>query len=355
VRATNQHTHFRYVNQAVGIFVILTVIVFAVAFLFSGQVREWLDPGARIKVILPSDGLFGLSEGADVEILGTTAGKVLRIVINPDQQIHAEVRIKSDMKAFVRRDSSAIIRKRFGLAGDSFLDISRGFEAPLDWKFAVINASANRVPTESLSDILNEIRTKAFPVIDDTRQAIRTLLTVLQEMQNPEGNMQQLIGNLKTVSGKIVRGEGAIGRLLGEEEMMDDLMELIGRLNQNIDHFDPLLDDLSTAVGNIAKISTKINEQSKDLPEISLKLKELLVSVKTVMEDLSRTTPQLPRIAENVGDATDNVPVLMLQTQQVLAELEQLIKQLQSSWLIGSKSGEKRPTSARISPLEVRP
>ena len=352
---TYQHTRFRYANQAVGIFVILTLIVFATAFLFSGQVREWLDPGLRIKVILPSDGLFGLSEGADVEILGTKAGTVLRIVIHPDQQIHADVKIQSEMKPFVRRDSTAVIRKRFGVAGDSFIDISRGSGAPLDWEFAVINASADRIPTESIGDILNDLRTKASPVIDDTQQAIRTLLTVLQEMQNPEGNIQQLLANLKTVSGRIARGEGAIGRLLEEEQMMDDLIGLIERLNQNIDHFDPLFKDLSVAVGNIAKISTRINEQSKDLPEITRKLKELLVFVKDVMEDLSRTTPQLPRIAENVSDATNNVPVLMLQTQQVLAELEQLIKQLQSSWLIGSKSGEKRPTNTRLSPLEVRP
>jgi hypothetical protein len=45
----------------------------------------------------------------------------------------------------------------------------------------------------------------------------------------------------------------------------------------------------------------------------------------------------------------------MLQTQQVMAELEQLLKQLQSSWLLGGKTGEKRPTNTRISPLKVGP
>jgi hypothetical protein len=74
-----------------------------------------------------------------------------------------------------------------------------------------------------------------------------------------------------------------------------------------------------------------------------------------VIDDLSRTTPQLPRIAENMGDATDSIPVLMLQTQQVMAELEQLLKQLQSSWLLGGKAGQKSRVSTRISPLEVRP
>jgi phospholipid/cholesterol/gamma-HCH transport system substrate-binding protein len=355
VSLTNQHTRFRYANQAVGVFVILSVCAFGAAFLFSGQVREWLDPGERLKVILPSDGLFGLSEGAVVEILGTKAGKVRRIVINPDQQMHADVQIQSDMTAFVRRDSTAVIRKRYGVAGDSFLDISRGFGEPLDWELAVINASADRAPTESIGEILDEVRTKVFPVIEDTRQAIRIFLAVVQELKDPEGDMQQLLGNLNTVSGKLARGEGAVGRLLGDEKMMDDVLALVNRLNQSVSRVDPLFDDLEVTIGNVAKISANINEQSKNLPEITLKLKELLVSVQAVMDDLSRATPQLPRIAENVSNATSTVPVLMLQTQQVMAELEQLIKQLQSHWLLGGNTGEKRPTNTRISPLEVRP
>ena len=352
---TYQQTHFRYANQAVGVIVILTVIVFGAAFLFSGQIREWLDPGERIKVLLPADGLFGLSDGAEVEILGTTAGQVLRIVINPDQQMHADVQIKSDMKSFVRRDSSAVIRKRFGVAGYSFLDISRGFGEPLDWKFAVIKASADRAPTESIGEILDEVRTRVFPVIDDTQQAMRLLLAVVENLQDPQGDMQQLFANLNTVSGRIARGEGVVGRLLAEEKMMDDVAVLVDQLNKNMARFGPLLDDLAATIGNVAKISAKVNQQSNDLPELTHRLKELLVTVQALMEDFSRTTPQLPRIAENMRDATDNVPVLMIQTQQVMAELEQLIKQLQASWLLGGKTGEKRLTHSRISPLEVRP
>jgi phospholipid/cholesterol/gamma-HCH transport system substrate-binding protein len=355
VSLTYQHARFRYANQAVGAFVVLAVIIFGAAFLFSGQVREWLKPGERIKVILPSEGLFGLSEGAEVEILGTTAGKVLRIVINPDQQIHAEVQIQSDMKAFVRRDSTAIIRKRYGVAGDSFLEILRGSGEPLDWEFAVINASTGRDPTESIGKILDELRTKIFPIIDETQQAIRVFLTVVQGLQDPERYMQQLLANLNTISGKISRGEGTVGRLLSEDTLIKEVEALISRLNENIARLEPLFNTLETTVGNVSEISAKINKQSKDLPEVTLKLKEVLVSVKAVMDDLSRTTPQLPGIAKNMGDATDSIPVLMLQTQQVMAELEQLLKQLQSSWLLGGKTGEKRPTNTRISPLKVGP
>jgi phospholipid/cholesterol/gamma-HCH transport system substrate-binding protein len=102
-------------------------------------------------------------------------------------------------------------------------------------------------------------------------------------------------------------------------------------------------------------MTCKINKQSGDLPVITKRLKGLLVSVQSVMTDLSQATPQLPGIAKNMNDATDSIPVLMLQTQQAMAELEQLLKQLQSSWLLGGKAGQKSRVSTRISPLEVRP
>jgi len=329
--------------------------MFAVSFMFSGRVRQWLNPGARLKVILPSAGLFGLSEGAVVEILGTKAGQVRRIVIDPQQQMYADVQIQNNMKGFVRSDSSAVIRKRFGVAGDSFLDISRGFKAPLDWEYAVITATADRAPTESVGELLEELRSKIFPMIDDTQSVISALLEVVKQIQNPQGDLQQFLVNINTISGKISRGEGLVGRLLFEEKLVDDIEQMVVLLKNSMQRLDPLLDNLETTSGNVSQISTRINEQTGDLPEIIHSLKEALVSVQAVMNDLSRATPQLPRIAANVGQATDSVPVLLLQAQQVMAELESLIKQLQSNWLLGGSAPGTQQTPSRISPAEVNP
>jgi hypothetical protein len=73
------------------------------------------------------------------------------------------------------------------------------------------------------------------------------------------------------------------------------------------------------------------------------------------MKDLSQTTPQLPKIIKNVGDTSETLPVFVLQVQQVMVELERLIKQLQTSWLLGGTSREDSQPAARLSPLEVRP
>ena len=344
---------YRYANQLVGVFVLLTVLIFSVAFLFSGRVRQWIDPGARLKVILPSDGLFGLAEGAAVEILGTRAGEVRRIVIDPKQQMYADVQIQGNMKPFVRKDSTAVIRKRFGVAGDSYLHISRGFAAPLDWEFAVIPATADRAPTESVGEILNELRAKIFPMINDTQLAIRSLLAVVEDMRDPEGNLQQLLTNANTITGKISQGEGLLGRLLFEEKLVDDIESIVVELNKNLKRLGPIVDGLEVTVENVSLISDRVGEQTDNLPEITRNLKDVLASTQAVMKDLSRTTPQLPGIAESVGQAAGSVPVLLIQSQQVMDELEVLIKQLQSHWLLGGGGARKVETSTRISPLEV--
>jgi phospholipid/cholesterol/gamma-HCH transport system substrate-binding protein len=267
--------------------------------------------------------------------------------------MYADVQIQSNMMPFVRKDSTAVIRKRFGVAGDSFIHISRGFETPLDWEFAVIQASAERAPTESVGEILVELRSKLIPMIDDTQTAIRTMLAVVEEMKDPQGNLQQLMSNANTITSKISQGEGLLGRLLFEEKLVNTIEALVVQLNTNMKRLGPIFDDLKIAVENISQISSRFDEQSTYLPEITRNLKDALNSVQTVMKDLSHTTPELPGIAESVGQAADSIPVLILQTQQVMDELDRLIRQLQTHWLIGGGTAPKAVTSTRISPAEV--
>jgi hypothetical protein len=67
-------------------------------------------------------------------------------------------------------------------------------------------------------------------MINYTQLAIRALLGVLTEMQNPQGNLQQLLVNANTISGKVSRGEGLVGRLLYEEKLVDDIEQIVLQL-----------------------------------------------------------------------------------------------------------------------------
>src|SRR6516164_5688623 len=123
---------WRRADQLVGLLVVVAVAIFLGVILQAGVLRDWFRPVSHLRIMLPEAGAAGLSVGADVEILGTQVGTVRRIVISPNQQMYAEAEIDEQARPFIRRDSRALIRKRFVVAGAAYLDISRGHGPELD-------------------------------------------------------------------------------------------------------------------------------------------------------------------------------------------------------------------------------
>lgn len=352
----------RYANEAVGAFLLLAVIIFVAALLQTGRLREWLEPSINIKVVLPQEGLFGLSEGASVEIIGTKAGEVTRIVIDPDQNMHAEVSLRNEMLSFVRRDSKAIIRKQFGVAGDAYLEITRGFGEALDWDFAVLEATADRAPTETMTQVVEEVRNRALPLIDQVGTAVTALSIFSRRLSDPAGDVQSTLANvnaltenLSGVTRDIRAGEGAIGRLLNDATIVTQLEALLAQTNQSMSAISPLLEELQKTAANVSSLGANLNQQSAELPKVTQRAQAVLVSLDAVLRDLRKTTPDLPRITRGIAESTDNLPVLLIQTQQTMAELDRLMRQIRASWILGGDGAGPQPAGSRLSPLEVKP
>lgn len=345
---------FRYANEAVGILVVVSLALFVAAALQSGRVREWLDPGELLRVLLPETGLQGLAEGAQVDVLGTRAGQVTNIVIDPEQQFYAEVRLDSDMTPFLRQDSKVLIRKQFGVAGASYLEITRGTGEPLDWDYAVLSAVTERAPQETVGELLEELKTRLFPVIDESQRAVNAVASLTEELQRPDGPLLGLLANLDTMTGSLARGEGPVGAMLTDQAMAQNIREMMERLNRDLVRVGPLLGELQSTSGNLTVISGSIADQLQDLPALTARVQSVLSSVDSVLADLRETTPELPQIARDASATTSALPGLLLQTEQVALELEGLLSQLRGHWLLGG-GGDTGPVSRRIPARELRP
>lgn len=343
---------FRYMNKAVGSFILITFIVTALMLFQSGRIQNWFDPGETIKVLLPREGLFGLGEGADAYILGTKAGEVTRIVIDPDKRIHADVQVRRDFMSFVRVDSTAIIRKRFGVAGEVYLEITRGTGAPVDWKLAVIEAEADRGPTEILQVVVEELQSQILPAIKDTRQSILSWKKLADKLNDPQGDLSRLVANLNSISAKFDRGDGSFGKLLTDDSLVKELEGLVGNLRMSLGRIAPVLEELQKTSKNITQMTVALSSESKELPALTRQIKQTLGSLSDLLGDLKRTTKDLPQITKSVSQTTENMPSLVLQSQETMRELEKLIKQLQNHWLLG-KSGREQEVPKRISPVEA--
>jgi phospholipid/cholesterol/gamma-HCH transport system substrate-binding protein len=312
----------RNADEWVGLLVVASIVLFIAAALHAGFLSDWFRPSVVLRVILPQSGSLGLSAGADVQLLGTRVGTVRRVVVDPDR-MYAEAQLDPQATAFIKRDSSASIRKQFGLAGAAFLDISRGTGAPLDWRYAVIDAVAESDPTENIGAMVDQVKQKIFPILDDTGRAMHALADMA------EG---------------IAEGHGNVGHLVKDEELANQLAQIVANLKTATDQLNATLTQVQGLAASAAAPA--------GVPALLHRADDTLASLQKVTRDLAGASPQLPAISRNVAGGTANLPALLTQTQASMAELEKTLTQLRHTWPLSGSAG---PEARRLPPADVSP
>lgn len=323
----------RHTDEWIGLLVVLAVVVLIAAIMQAGVLRDWFKPVSNLRLILPESGVAGLEVGADVEVLGTRAGTIRKIVIDPQQQMYAMAEIDEQAKAFIRRDSTAVIRRRFGLAGAAYVDISRGSQAPMDWSYAVLDTTTERAPTDSISALIDEVRSKVFPILDNVGQATKALAEVMD---------------------RVNRGEGNVGHLLKDETLAQQIEATVASAHQSVQGLNDILGQLQQAAKQVNSL-TKSAAGSEGVPALLKKTDAVLANLQGAMKDLTQAATRLPAISKNVEGTTANLPTLLTQTQITAQQLDQLLTQLRGLWLLGGGGNPPAPESQRLPASEVRP
>lgn len=333
-RSTPRRFGLRHADEWVGLLVLLAMVAFLAAVLQAGVLRDWLRTTSTLRVLLPEQGVSGLSVGAEMEVLGTKAGTVRRILFEQDRRMVAEVDVEEQARSFIRRDSAAVIRRRFGVAGAAYLDVSRGTGAALDWSLAVIEATSERAPTETVGAVLDELKDKIFPVLDDLQRSARSIATMLERAE---------------------RGEGSLGRLLTDDALARSVEGAAADSAAVVRGVARLVERVDGLVQEAERLVTQTGATTGVIPSLLRRLDQAVASLQQATRDIARTTPRLPQTVRNVEEGTANLPALLTQTQQTARELEMLMTQLRGLWLLGGSgaappAGSGRPPAERLRP-----
>jgi phospholipid/cholesterol/gamma-HCH transport system substrate-binding protein len=320
----------RHTDEWVGLLVVAAVVLFLGAVLEAGVLRDWFRPVGRLRILLPHAGVGGLAVGADVDVLGIRAGTVRRIVLNPNQQMYAEADIDQQTEPFIHRDSTAVIRRQFGLAGAAYVDISRGTGAPMDWTFAVIGATTERAPTDTISAMIDQVQQRVRPVLDDAKQAMDSIVAI---------------------TGRLEKGQGTLGRLVTNDTLARQTEQTVATAQQQIVDLGKViakLDDLADAVTQIAA------SRQEGVPELLRRVDAILANLQSATYEITRASPRLPEIARNMASGTADLPALLTQTQVTAQQLERLLVQLQGVWLLGG-GGHPQTEPSRLPVGQIQP
>jgi phospholipid/cholesterol/gamma-HCH transport system substrate-binding protein len=322
----------RNTDEFVGLLVLIAVFLLLAAILEAGFLGRWFQPTSTLRILLPATGAGGLARGGDIEILGTIAGKIRRIVINPKTGMYALAEISDDARDLIPRDSKALIRRQFGIAGAAYIQINPGSGPAMDWGYAVIDAALERAPTDSISALIDETREKVFPILNDTGRATHALAEMLERANRGEGSIGRVMTDDTAIRGAEVAIAGA-----------DDAIKTLGRLLAR-------LDDAAIEIAGLAKSA---RDGKTGVPALFHRADQLLADLHPVVRDFGTAATRAPAISRNMEDTSSNLPALLLQTQATAGQLEKLLIQLRGHWLLGG--GAAPADERRLAPTQARP
>ena len=322
----------RHADEFVGFLVLVAVLVLVGAILEEGLLGRWFQPTSTLRIVLPETGGGGLAVGGDVEVLGTHAGTIRRIVINPSQGMYAEADIDDEIRDIIPRNSRAVIRRRFGIAGAAYVEINRGAGPPMNWAYAVINAETERAPTDSVSALIDETRDKIFPILTDAGRAAHSVAAMLEGAE---------------------RGEGSIGRAMVDQTLIHNAERTLSDADDAVKTANQLLARLDDAAIAAKVLVDSAGSPKTGVPALLRQVDKILADFQPAVRDLGKATTRAPAISRNVEETTQNLPSVLIQTQATAEQLEKLLVQLRGHWLLGGTRIEDEPR--RLPATQARP
>jgi len=266
----NRPFHFRYINEIIGGFVLTVIALLVVAVFVAGRAQGWFEDVHKIHIDFPPQGSLDLQIGSPVQILGATVGRVEEINIDEDRNMTGLITVKGDFYQFVRSDSRAIIKKKFGVAGDAFIEITKGMGSEPLPPGAGLVASKDTDLNELLQELLSQVREAILPVIESYKNLAIEYTALASDLRNDQGALQKMLANLEAITAQLNDGE----------------------------------------------------------------IKAAVDQLNVILADVRAATQVLPSAAQTIGDEIKDVPGTVLMTQEAIMEAERLIEGIQRHWLI---------------------
>jgi phospholipid/cholesterol/gamma-HCH transport system substrate-binding protein len=308
---------FRRVHEITGAFVLIVIGLLVATVVWIGHSQRWFRSNISLGIILPETGAAGIRQGSEVYFLGTRVGSVYDVIVDTTGRMEARATIRRDFFRFVRADSSAVVKKKFGVAGDSFFEITRGQGAPLSEKNASI--VCNEQIQSALESAIEDIRSETLLVLKKTSAGLDTWTQLGADLRETRQHLDEVAVRLESITAGVEQGKGTVGKLLTDATLADEATNFLGQANQSMSELRGVVTNLSTAVKNA-----------------------------------QTATERLPEITDAAANEAKDLPGLVQQTQTSMRELERLIEAMQRHWLVRKYVNRTNPPPLRPSGVELQ-
>jgi phospholipid/cholesterol/gamma-HCH transport system substrate-binding protein len=280
----------RFVDQVVGIFVLVALAGIAVILIFIGLNQRWFARNYLFTSIFVSGD--GLSVGMPVMLKGFEIGKVSRISLTADNRVDMEFSVQDTYYSKVTPNSVIeLVSSPIGLGTSLKFHPGKGSGPPLAEHTVIptlASAEGRRLAEAGLvelpqgEDVIGSVIDKVNPILDELRSTL--------------AQAKRLVGDVDTA----VTGRG--GPIGG---MVNELARTPARVNKTIDSVNTTVDTVNTRVDAITKDVNRITERANEIlgriDTVSQNLEAISANLKVTSEGLRDTRGLATRLLDPKG------------------------------------------------------
>lgn len=305
-----------------GLFVIIGLLIFLVTIYLIGSEQSMFGNTSNIKAIFKDAN--GLQLGNNVRYAGINAGTVKEIEMINDTTINVTMRIDEEIFKNIKKNAVATISSD-GLVGNMIVSIVPGNKNAASLADNGIIATKNKISVDAMLATLNKTNLNA------------ALLSV----------------DLLKISKEILRGKGAIGTMISDTVIANDLKGTMKNLNKTTK-------GAAATAENLNKLVVALNNDNNVVGV----LKDSMMGnkIKKIVSNFDATSSNLNKTILNLKDGKgalnylSNDPSLvkkidstMLNVNQASVKLNENLEALKSNWFFrgGIKKMEKKKLEAK--------
>lgn len=201
---------FRHASELSGILVLVALGLLVAGIVTASRVQSWFEGTFELKTVFRTEeGSFGLQEGSDVMIRNTVAGQVGKLEPTSDGFLATTFRIKKRYLPFVTVNSVAVVKRKFGVAGDAFVEITGGKGLQVS-SGTVIECRKDEDLTDTAKRVLADLQSAALPLLRD---------------------VQGIVSNVNRITAELSDGRGIAGAAIRDPELTADVKTSVKSAN----------------------------------------------------------------------------------------------------------------------------
>jgi phospholipid/cholesterol/gamma-HCH transport system substrate-binding protein len=319
----------RFVDQVVGIFVLVALAGIVVLLVFMGFNQRWFARNYSFTSTFASGD--GLSVGMPIVLKGFQIGKVTRISLTADNRVDMEFSIQDTYYEKVTPNSVIeLVSSPIGLGTSLRFHPGRGAGPPIPEHSAIPTLGSpegRRLVEEGLvelpqgEDVIGSVLDKVNPILDEVRatlaQAKRLVADVDTAVTGKGGPIGGMVNQLALTPAKVNR-------------TVDLANGVVDRVNTVVDTVNTRVDGITLSVN---RITDRTNEILTRIDKVSRNLEDISANLKSTSEGLRDTKGLATRLLDPKGSVAtilDDQNALYGQVTDALKNANQIIAQVRS-------------------------